>query len=176
MAPRLVDRFPSLPAYCSHLAALEVITVQTIDPQQLRAALPDLHTTLKLAGLAQPVGVWRDDWGIPHIRAGNEADLFFAQGFATAQDRLWQMDYDRHQALGRWAEWAGEVGLARDRLLRASGMAQAARADLQVSSPQAQRHLLALQARGGATLAEMEQIHAERVRCRPGSGSRRCRR
>lgn len=107
-------------------------------PEQLRAALPDLRTSLKLAGLAQPVEVWRDAWGIPHIRAASEADLYFAQGFATAQDRLWQMDFDRHQALGRWAEWAGAAGLARDRLLRAAGMGQAARADLAVSSPEAQ--------------------------------------
>ncbi len=111
----------------------------TLGSEQLHVALPDLHTTLKLAGLAQPVEVWRDPWGIPHIRAAGEEDLFFAQGFATAQDRLWQMDFDRHQALGRWAEWAGKVGLARDRLLRASGMGQAARADLAVCSPEAQR-------------------------------------
>lgn len=110
-----------------------------LSPAQLRVALPDLHTTLQLAGLAQPVEICRDAWGIPHIRAATEEDLFFAQGFATAQDRLWQMDFDRHQALGRWAEWAGQAGLARDQLLRAAGMGQAARADLQVSSPQAQR-------------------------------------
>ncbi|MCC7261847.1 MAG: penicillin acylase family protein [Candidatus Latescibacteria bacterium] len=130
--------------------------MKTIDPQQLRAALPDLHTTLKLAGLAQPVEVWRDAWGIPHIRAANEVDLYFAQGFATAQDRLWQMDFDRHQALGRWAEWAGEAGLARDRLLRASGMAQAARADLAVCSPEAQRMVEAY-ARGVNAFIETTQ-------------------
>lgn len=112
-------------------------------PEQLRAALPDLHTPVKLAGLRQPVQLWRDPWGIPHIRASGEEDLFFAQGFATAQDRLWQMDYDRRQALGRWAEWAGPAGLDRDRLLRASGMGQAAKADLAVSSPAAQRMVAA---------------------------------
>ena len=110
-----------------------------LNPAQLRTALPDLHTTLHLPGLEQPVEICRDPWGIPHIRAATEGDLFFAQGFATAQDRLWQMDFDRHQALGRWAEWAGPAGVARDRLLRASGMAQTAQADLRVASPQAQR-------------------------------------
>jgi penicillin amidase len=108
-------------------------------PEQLRAALPDLRTPLRLHGLEKPVEICRDPWGIPHIRAAAEQDLFFAQGFATAQDRLWQMDFDRHQALGRWGEWAGQAGLARDRMLRASGMGLAAQADLQVCSPAAQR-------------------------------------
>jgi penicillin amidase len=118
-----------------------------LSPAHLREALPDLHTPVKLAGLRQPAQIWRDPWGIPHVRAAGEEDLFFAQGFATAQDRLWQMDYDRHQALGRWAEWAGPVGLNRDRLLRASGMGLAARADLKAASPEAQR-MVAAYARG----------------------------
>ena len=76
-------------------------------------------------------------WGIPHIRAENEADLFFAQGFATAQDRLWHMDFDRHQALGRWSEYAGAGGIERDRLLRAAGMGRTAKLDVQLASPAA---------------------------------------
>lgn len=129
----------------------------SLSPAQLRAALPDLHTTLHLAGLEQPVEICRDAWGIPHIRAATEGDLFFAQGFATAQDRLWQMDFDRHQALGRWAEWAGPAGLARDRLLRAAGMGQAARADLQVSGPEAQRMVEAY-ARGVNAFIETTRV------------------
>ena len=65
---------------------------------QLKAALPDVTTSLSLDGLLAEVTVHRDPWGIPHIRAENEHDLFFAQGFVTAQDRLWHMDYDRHRA------------------------------------------------------------------------------
>ncbi len=103
----------------------------------LQAALPDVTSPLSLPGLREPVHVFRDPWGIPHIRAENEWDLFFAQGFATAQDRLWHMDADRHQALGRWSEIVGAAGLKRDRLLRAAGMGRAARRDLEASSPQA---------------------------------------
>ena len=78
-----------------------------ISAKDLQAALPDLESTQCCAGLEKTVTIHRDPWGIPHIQAESEADLFFAQGFVTAQDRLWHMDFDRHQALGRWSEWAG---------------------------------------------------------------------
>ena len=107
----------------------------------LQAALPDVTSTLHLPGLQQPVDICRDAWGIPHIRAGNEHDAFFAQGFVTAQDRLWHMDYDRHRALGRWAEWAGPAALPEDRLMRTFRLERAARADLSVSSHAAQAML-----------------------------------
>ncbi|MCY3764192.1 MAG: penicillin acylase family protein [Gemmatimonadetes bacterium] len=95
----------------------------------LEGALPDVTSTLRLPGLIDAVTIYRDRWGIPHIRAGNEHDVFFAQGFATAQDRLWHMDYDRFRALGRWAEIAGPGGVDQDRLLRAAGMGRTARHD-----------------------------------------------
>jgi penicillin G amidase len=107
----------------------------------LQAALPDVTSTLHMPGLQQPVDICRDSWGIPHIRADHEHDAFFAQGFVTAQDRLWHMDYDRHRALGRWAEWAGPAALPEDRLMRTFRLERAARADWQVSSPAAQAML-----------------------------------
>ena len=105
-----------------------------ITENDLRSALPDLSTTMRLPELGAAVDVYRDRWGIPHISAENEADLFFAQGFATAQDRLWHMDFDRHQALGRWSEYAGAGGVERDRLLRAAGMGRTAKLDYQLAS------------------------------------------
>ncbi|MGD0682111.1 MAG: penicillin acylase family protein, partial [Terracidiphilus sp.] len=57
-----------------------------------RAALPVLDGDLHLAGLSAPVIVRRDAHGVPHIEAANEDDLIMAQGYVTAQDRLWQMD------------------------------------------------------------------------------------
>ena len=107
----------------------------------LQAALPDVTSSLQLPGLHRPVAICRDHWGIPHIRAENEPDAFFAQGFVTAQDRLWQMDYDRQRALGRWAERAGPAALPEDRLMRTFRLERAARADLAVSSPAAQAML-----------------------------------
>ena len=108
-----------------------------ITENDLRSALPDLTTTMRLPEFGGAVDVYRDRWGIPHIRAENEADLFFAQGFVTAQDRLWHMDFDRHQALGRWSEFAGASGIERDRLLRAAGMGRTAKLDYQLASPAA---------------------------------------
>lgn len=114
-----------------------------ITQADLHAALPDVTSTLRLPGLWQPVEVVRDAWGIPHIRAANEHDVFFAQGFVMAQDRLWHMDYDRFRALGRWSEFAGPAGLPEDRLLRTFRLERAARADYQVTGPSARAMLTA---------------------------------
>jgi len=107
----------------------------------LERALPDVTSTFRLAGLEKPVTVFRDSWGIPHIRASGERDAFFAQGFATAQDRLWHMDYDRRRATGRWAEFAGPDALPGDRLFRRMSLERAARADYRASSPEARAML-----------------------------------
>ena len=55
--------------------------------------------------------IHRDDYGVPHIKADNEAALFFGQGFAEANDRLYQIDLNRRAATGRLAEWFGDVAL-----------------------------------------------------------------
>jgi penicillin amidase len=107
------------------------------DASLLRESLPDLRSSQRLAGLHDVVDVFRDVWGIPHIRATSQDDLFFAQGFVTAQDRLWHMDADRHQALGRWAELVGPSGVGKDLLLRAAGMGRTAKLDYDASSPEA---------------------------------------
>jgi penicillin G amidase len=75
--------------------------------RSMRAALPEIDGTLHLAGLSAPVTVSRDAQGVPSIRAGNLDDLLFAQGFVTAQDRLWQMDALRRHASGELAEILG---------------------------------------------------------------------
>lgn len=105
--------------------------------EDLRAALPDTSSTLKLPGLRAPVDIVRDGFGVPHIRAHDEHDAFFAQGFVTAQDRLWHMDYDRQRALGRWASWVGSSGLVEDRLMRTMDLESAAISDVAVTSPKA---------------------------------------
>src|SRR4029077_7652402 len=67
-------------------------------------ALPQLDGTISLAGLQSPVSVVRDSHGVPHINAAKLEDLFFAQGYITAQDRLWQMDLTRRAVGGEMAE------------------------------------------------------------------------
>lgn len=69
---------------------------------------------LKLAGLKEPVEIVRDQWGLNHIYAKNQHDLFFAQGYAAAADRLFQFEIWRRQATGTVAEILGERELKRD--------------------------------------------------------------
>lgn len=73
---------------------------------------------LSIPGLRAPVEILLDRWGIPHIRAENLADLFFAQGFNAAGDRLWQIDLARKRGLGLLAGDFGAGYLAQDRAAR----------------------------------------------------------
>ena len=83
-----------------------------------RAALPVLDGDLHLAGLSAPVTVRRDAHGVPHIDAATQDDLFFAQGYVTAQDRLWQMDAFRRNANGELAEIMGPSLVKHDKAQR----------------------------------------------------------
>lgn len=86
----------------------------------VRRPLPRVSGRLKLPGLAEPVQVLRDRWGVPHIYAASARDLFMAQGYVHAQDRLWQMELQRRTGHGRLAELFGEIALDTDRLDRKS--------------------------------------------------------
>jgi len=69
--------------------------------------VPTLDGTLTIDGPDRPIAIVRDSSGVPHVRAQTTHDAFFGQGFVHAQDRLWQMVYDRHRAAGRLSEWLG---------------------------------------------------------------------
>ncbi|HSE96922.1 MAG TPA: penicillin acylase family protein, partial [Blastocatellia bacterium] len=86
--------------------------------QKARAALAQTSGRIELSGLAKPVEVLRDHWGIPHIYAQTVEDLFFAQGFVAAQDRLWQMEIWRRTGEGKLAEVLGPQAIERDRFAR----------------------------------------------------------
>ena len=92
--------------------------------------LPSVDDDERLLGLDERVEVLRDTYGVPHIFATDTHDLFFAQGYVTAQDRLWQMDIYRRAAEGRLAEVLGEPGLESDRFMRTLGLGRAAQLDL----------------------------------------------
>jgi penicillin amidase len=83
-----------------------------------RAALAQTSGRIELAGLAKPVEVLRDRWGVAHIYAQTVDDLFFAQGFVAAQDRLWQMEIWRRTGEGKLAEILGQSAIERDRFAR----------------------------------------------------------
>ena len=72
-----------------------------------RSALPQLDGSLAVNGLSAQVKVTRDSHGVPVIEAATLEDLFFAQGYVTAQDRLWQMDVMRRFASGELSEILG---------------------------------------------------------------------
>lgn len=82
------------------------------------AAAPLRAQPLRLPGLRAPVALTRDSAGIVHIRADNEHDLFFAQGYSAARDRLFQLELWRRQATGTMAEALGARWVARDRAAR----------------------------------------------------------
>jgi penicillin G amidase len=91
------------------------------------AALAVLDGDVHLAGLSAPVIVRRDAHGVPHIEASGEDDLFVAQGFVTAQDRLWQMDLYRRNANGELAEILGASLVNPDVAQRVLGFRKTAR-------------------------------------------------
>ena len=82
------------------------------------APLPQVSGTLEVGGLSSPVRVVRDRWGVPHIDAATQDDLFFAQGFVQAEDRLFQMDLWRRSVQGRLSEVLGANFIERDVMTR----------------------------------------------------------
>jgi penicillin amidase len=101
----------------------------------LRRPLPKTNGELRLPGIDSTVSIRRDRWGVPHVEAGTREDLWFAQGFVHAQDRLWQMDFYRRVAGGRLAEIAGDEGLVVDRLMRTLGLRHAAEREVSTLDP-----------------------------------------
>ncbi len=98
----------------------------------LRRPLPQVDGKLAVSGLSAPVEVYRDAAGVPHIYASTPHDLFLAQGYITAQDRWWQMEFNRHTGLGRISELVGKntSALNNDRFIRTLGWNRAAQADM----------------------------------------------
>jgi penicillin amidase len=115
--------------------------------REMRANLPQIDGSLTAYGLNAPVTVERDAHGVPHIHASSLDDLIFAQGFVTAQDRLWQMDLLRRHAAGELAAVFGRSLLAHDRLQRTLQIRTAA--DNAIAAlPADQKHWLEVYALG----------------------------
>ncbi len=100
-----------------------------------RGSLPQLDGTIVLNGLSRPVTVLRDEHGVPTIEASSLDDLFFAQGFVTAQDRLWSMDMYRRFASGELAAILGPGYVKRDIYQRTLGFRQVAQRAVAALSP-----------------------------------------
>lgn len=110
-------------------------------------ALPQMDGALHVAGLSAPVTIRRDAHGVPHIDAATQDDLFLAQGYVTAQDRLWQMDMFRRHADGNLAEILGPTLIRHDQIQRTLEIGRSAQR-LYASLPADDRHRLDVYARG----------------------------
>jgi len=121
------------------------------------AALPQVDGTIHLSGLANPVIVTYDPLGVPNISAANLPDLFFAQGYITAQDRLWQMDMTRRYAAGELSAVLGPEYVKIDREQRILGLRQVAE-KAAANMPAAQRaHFEAYAAGVNAYIAQHQK-------------------
>lgn len=103
----------------------------------VRASFPTTNGELAMPGLDNPVDIYRDANGVPHIYAGDSHDLFFAQGYVQAQDRFWQMDFQRHVGRGRLSEIFGESQVETDQFLRTLGWERVAEQEWANTSPEA---------------------------------------
>jgi penicillin G amidase len=107
-----------------------------------RRPLPQEEGTLEVEGLRAPLQVRRDRWGVPHIEAAQEADIWFGQGFCHGQERLWQMDFYRRVVRGRLSEIAGPEGLDVDRLLRTLGIRRTAEREAAELDPELRERVI----------------------------------
>jgi penicillin amidase len=121
--------------------SLTALPLAGVSAQTPSAAASSSQTPRRLAGLQGSVTVRRDERGIPYIEAANEADLYFAQGYVTASDRLWQMELGRRFARGELAEILGRDALEEDKRHRTYGFAQVAEAEIAQATPQARAQL-----------------------------------
>src|SRR5438876_8221382 len=98
-------------------AGIAVAEVERAWHEILRSRLPPASAVLS-GDVGAPAEIIRDSYGVPHVFAVSERDLFVGLGFAMAQDRLWQMDYLRRKATGRLAELLGALYVEQDHLYR----------------------------------------------------------
>ena len=96
------------------LLLASLVAMPAVTDAEQASTVADQATTLRVDGLREPVEILRDRWGVNHIYAKTEPDLFFAQGYAAARDRLWQFEIWRRQATGTTAEILGRRELKRD--------------------------------------------------------------
>ncbi len=97
----------------------------------LHRSLPQTNGEFSIAGPGGPIEIIRDQYAIPHLRADNDLDVYFALGYVHAQDRLWQMEFSRRIAQGRLSEIFGSFTATPDVYLRALDLDHAAQTSLE---------------------------------------------
>lgn len=106
-----------------------------------RTRIPTMQGDLPVDRLKAPVEIVRDSWGIPHIFAKSLEDLLFAQGFIHAQERLWQMEFNRRLVAGRLSEILGGLTLPVDRWMRTLTLRRVAEAEVELLSDRVRAYL-----------------------------------
>ncbi|MGM8214283.1 penicillin acylase family protein [Bacillaceae bacterium W0354] len=114
------------------ILSVVIVSVLIYVNAYINRSLATTEGEISVAGLESEVEVVRDENGTPHIKATSDYDLFFTQGYVTAQDRLFQMEMARRQASGRLSEVAGSAALNRDKYFRTLGLRRAAEKSLQI--------------------------------------------
>ncbi|MEI6622080.1 MAG: penicillin acylase family protein [Actinomycetes bacterium] len=107
----------------------------------VRRPFPQTEGTLRVPGLIAPVEVVRNALGVPDVYAHNQGDLYTAMGYVTAQDRFWQMDFNRHLTSGRLAEMFGAEAVDKDAFLRTMGWRDIAAKEYAALTPQTRANL-----------------------------------
>ncbi len=125
------------------LVLVLVIGAATFTLSRLAFPRTDGEAILENAGLDGPVDIYRDENGIPHIYAETTHDLFVAQGYVHAQDRFWQMDFQRAVGHGRLAQLLGESQVGTDTFLRTLGWSRVADEEFAAMPQEAQDVLTA---------------------------------
>ena len=129
------------------LVALVLVVAVSAGYYLVQRPLPVVNGTEGASGLKSPVEIVRDRWGVPHIFGDNLEDLVFAQGYVTAQDRLWQMEFSRRIGSGTLSEVLGASTLETDQFVRTIGFRRAAEAEWEKVDPET-RGILEAFARG----------------------------
>jgi penicillin G amidase len=117
------------------LVALALIGVMVFAAITTQRGWPQTTGTIAVAGVRQPVTVIRDRSGIIQITADDTHDLFLAQGYVHAQERMWQMEVSRRIGAGRLSELFGKASIDRDRYIRTLGWRASAERDVAAGSP-----------------------------------------
>lgn len=124
----------------------------------LSRSVPDYDATWRVGGISAPVEIARNTHAVPHIFAQNDADAFFALGFAHAQDRLWQMTLLRRTVQGRLSEMFGEQTLRTDELMRRLDLYGLAQRSVEAQTPDARA---ALEAYSRGVNAWIDRVNAD---------------
>jgi penicillin amidase len=167
--PSIEDEVPPLPSRLPRNLTITFVAVLVLlivafygtriwARNAMRDSLPQLDGSVAIPGLSAPVTVQRDTHGVPYIKAASLDNLIVAQGFVTAQDRLWQMEALRRHGSGTLAELLGSSLLAHDRAQRTLQLRAAADRALTVLPPD-QLHWLELYARGVNASIAVQRPH-----------------